>query len=114
MRLKGLGYEIEQGRSGQPEIKGYTREYIEASSPRSQQIKEHLEEAGMQGARAAQIAAHQTREAKQEIPHAEMQQRHQAMAAEFGQQPQHVILEAHARADRGAEPGAEQQASRRR
>ena len=97
LRLKGLGYEIEQGRSGQPEIKGYTREYVEASSPRSQQIKEHLEEAGMQGARAAQIAAHQTREAKQEIPHAEMQQRHQAMAAEFGQQPQHVILEAHAR-----------------
>jgi len=39
LRLKGLGYEIEQGRSGQPEIKGYTREYIEASSPRSSKSK---------------------------------------------------------------------------
>jgi len=36
VRLKELGYEIEHGRSGQPEIKGYTREYLEASSPRSQ------------------------------------------------------------------------------
>ena len=34
LRLKGLGYEVEQGSSGQPEIKGYTREYMEASSPR--------------------------------------------------------------------------------
>ena len=106
LRLKSLGYEIEQGRSGQPEIKGYTREYIEASSPRSQQIREHLEEAGVRGAGAAQIAAHQTREAKQDVPHAEMQQRHQDMAAQFGQQPQHVILEAHAR--QVAEPNPEQ------
>ena len=50
VRLKELGYEIEHGRSGQPEIKGYTREYLEASSPRSQQIQEHLEEQGLRGA----------------------------------------------------------------
>jgi len=41
-RLQELGYEIEQGKSGQPEIKGYTQEYLDASSPRRQQIKEHL------------------------------------------------------------------------
>ena len=34
-RLTALGYEIERGRSGQPEIRGYTREYLDASSPRS-------------------------------------------------------------------------------
>jgi conjugative relaxase-like TrwC/TraI family protein len=33
LRLKDQGYEIEQGKSGQPEIKGYTRVYLEASSP---------------------------------------------------------------------------------
>ena len=31
-RLQELGYEIERGKHGQPEIKGYTREYLEASS----------------------------------------------------------------------------------
>ncbi|HET9182939.1 MAG TPA: MobF family relaxase [Candidatus Angelobacter sp.] len=94
LRLKALGYEVEQGASGQPEIKGYSREYMEASSPRSQQIKEHLEEQGVSGAGAAQIAAHQTRGAKLDISHEEMQQRHQQMARQFGDQPQRVIEEA--------------------
>src|SRR6516162_11604651 len=64
LRLRELGYEIEQGRSCQPEIRGYTREYLEASSPRSQQIKDHLEQHRLHGAAAAQIAAHQTRDEK--------------------------------------------------
>ncbi|MGH9372912.1 MAG: relaxase domain-containing protein [Vicinamibacterales bacterium] len=62
-RLTALGYDIERGRSGQPEIRGYTREYLDASSPRRQQIEDYLAEADRQGAAAAQIAAHQTREA---------------------------------------------------
>lgn len=41
-RLQQLGYEIERGKYGQPEIKGYTREYLEASSLRREQIKDHL------------------------------------------------------------------------
>jgi conjugative relaxase-like TrwC/TraI family protein len=96
LRLKALGYEIEQGASGQPEIKGYTRDYIEASSPRSQQIKEHLEEQGMSGAGAAQIAAHRTRDDKLDISHEEMQRRHQQMAAQHGHQPAHVMAQARA------------------
>src|SRR5579863_6743347 len=94
LRLKELGYEVEQGASGQPEIKGYSREYMEASSPRSQQIKEHLEEQGVSGAGAAQIAAHRTRDDKLEISHEEMQQRHQEMAQQFGDQPERVMREA--------------------
>ena len=42
-RLRELGYEITTGRSGAPEIKGYTQEYLDASSPRSQQIREYLQ-----------------------------------------------------------------------
>ena len=42
-RLRDLGYEIGCGRSGAPEIMGYTQEYLDASSPRSQQIREYLE-----------------------------------------------------------------------
>jgi len=59
--LQELGYEIEHGKCGQPEIKGYSREYLEASSPRRKQIEEHLAKENQRGAGAAQIAAHQTR-----------------------------------------------------
>jgi conjugative relaxase-like TrwC/TraI family protein len=57
-RVRQLGYEITTGRSGAPEIKGYTQEYLDASSPRSQQIREYLERTGRSGKEAAEIAAH--------------------------------------------------------
>jgi conjugative relaxase-like TrwC/TraI family protein len=98
LRLKGQGYDIERGKSGQPEIKGYTREYLDASSPRSQQIQAYLDQQGVRGAGAAQIAAHQTRDDKlSAMTHAEMQQKHRDMAAQFGQQPEQVIRAAHER-----------------
>ena len=90
-RLASLGYEIERGRSGQPEIRGYTREYLDASSPRRQQIEDYLAEADRQGAAAAQIAAHQTREAKLDVSHEEMQHRHEQLAEQFGNQPTRVV-----------------------
>jgi len=92
--LQRLGYETERGEHGQPEIKGYSRDYLEASSPRRQQIEEHMEAAGRSGAGAAQIAAHQTRDAKQPLTHEEVRARHQTMAEEHGQQPQRVLVEA--------------------
>src|SRR3984885_7640706 len=98
LRLKDQGYEIDRGRSGQPEISGYTREDLDASSPRSQQIQAYLEQQGVRGAGAAQIAAHQTRDDKlPAITHAEMQQQHRDVAAQFGQQPEQVIRAAHER-----------------
>lgn len=96
-RLKELGYEIERGESGQPEIRGYSREYLEASSPRRQQIEEHLAKENQRGAGAAQIAAHQTREGKLELSHEEMQERHRAMARAFGDQPERVVQSARKR-----------------
>jgi len=90
-RLQELGYEVERGRSGQPEIKGYSKEYIEASSPRRQQITEHLAEEGVRGAGAAQIAAHRTRDAKSALSAEEMFERHRALAEEFGNQPERVV-----------------------
>jgi hypothetical protein len=96
LRLKGQGYEIERGKSGQPEIAGYTREYLGASSPRSQQIQAYLEQQGVKGAGAAQIAAHQTRDDKLPgISHAEMQRMHKEMAERFGNQPEQVVQAAH-------------------
>jgi conjugative relaxase-like TrwC/TraI family protein len=92
--LQKLGYEIERGAHGQPEIKGYSREYLEASSPRRQQIEEQLREQGRSGAGAAQIAAHQTRDEKQPLSHEEVRAQHQRMAAAHGDQPQQVLREA--------------------
>jgi len=96
--MKALGYEIERGKSGQPEIKGYSVEYLAASSPRRQQIEQHLAKENQRGADAAQIAAHKTRQAKLNPSHDEVQQRHQQMAEAFGNQPDQVIETARERA----------------
>jgi conjugative relaxase-like TrwC/TraI family protein len=97
-RLRSLGYEIEAGRSGAPEIKGYSQEYLDASSPRSQQIREHLEKSGHQGPEAAQIAAHSTRDRKEIHSPTEVLAAHRQIAAEFGNQADKVVAEARERA----------------
>ena len=83
MRLQGLGYELERGKHGQPEIKGYTKEYLEASSPRREQIKDHLREMGIDGAGAAQVAAHRTRDSKELLSPEEVLERHRNLAAQY-------------------------------
>lgn len=105
LQLRKLGYEIEPGQSGAPEIKGYSQAYLDASSPRSQQIKEQMEKAGFQGPEAAQIAAHATRDRKQTLTPAEVLAAHKEMAADFGNQPQQVVATARERAVSQAQPG---------
>src|SRR5438477_1095894 len=99
-RLKTLGYEIERGKGGQPEIKGYSEEYLAASSPRRQQIEEHLAKENQRGADAAQIAAYKTRQAKLQLSQEEVQERHQQMAEAFGNQPEPVTAAARERTQR--------------
>jgi conjugative relaxase-like TrwC/TraI family protein len=93
-RLQGLGYEIESGKYGQPEIKGYTKEYLEASSPRREQIKDHLRSQGLDGAGAAQVAAHYTRDRKELLSPEEVLQQHRALAAKYGHQAEHIVAQA--------------------
>jgi conjugative relaxase-like TrwC/TraI family protein len=94
LRLEKLGYELERGKHGQPEIKGYTKEYLEVSSPRRQQIKDHLREQGIDGAAAAQIAAHHTRDRKELLSPGEVLQRHRELAAQYGHQADRVVAQA--------------------
>ena len=94
LRLEKLGYELERGKHGQPEIKGYTKEYLEASSPRREQIKDHLHEQGIDGAAAAQIAAHHTRDRKKLLSPREVLQRHRELAAQYGHQADRVVAQA--------------------
>lgn len=93
-RLRNLGYEIEPGRSGAPEITGYTKEYLEVSSPRSQQIRDYLEKTGFQGPAAAQIAAHGTRDRKEIHSTAEVMKAHYKVAAFHGHQAEAVVTTA--------------------
>jgi len=98
LRLRELGYDIEQGKSCQPEIKGYTREYLEASSRRRQQINDHLEHRGLSSVEANRIAKYQTRERKlKAITHEEMQVKNVHLASCFGDQPQRIVSEARVR-----------------
>ena len=94
LRLSQLGYEVAPGRSGAPDIKGYTQEYLAASSPRSRQIREQLEKTGFSGPEAAQIAAHSTRDKKQPLTAEEVLAAHKEMAASFGNQAEQVVATA--------------------
>ena len=102
-RLKALGYEIDRGPSGQPEIRGYTQAYVDASSPRRRQIQDQLAKGPHRGAEAAEIAAHQTREAKRHASHDEMQAQHREIAQAFGHQPARAVEAAQARSQRLAQ-----------
>jgi conjugative relaxase-like TrwC/TraI family protein len=97
VRLRQLGYEITAGRSGAPEIKGYTQEYLDASSPRSQQIREYLERTGRNGKEAAEIAAHSTRDQKEIHSLGEVMAAHRKLASQYGNQADAVVRAAHER-----------------
>jgi conjugative relaxase-like TrwC/TraI family protein len=103
-RLRQFGYEITAGRSGAPEIKGYTQEYLDASSPRSQQIREYLERTGRSGKEAAEIAAHSTRDRKEIHSPGEVMAAHRKLAADFGHQADAVVRAARERSQHHEKP----------
>src|ERR1700689_4719837 len=103
-RVRQLGYEITTGRSGAPEIKGYTQEYLDASSPRSQQIREYLERTRRSGKEAAEIAAHATRDRKEIHSPREVKAAHRKLAADFGHQAEAVVRAAHERCQHQEKP----------
>ena len=96
-RLQELGYDVQPGKNGAPEITGYSREYLDANSVRSAEIRAYLNERGLEGAGAAQIAAHRTREAKSLRTAENVRQLWAERASEFGNEQQRVIRAAHER-----------------
>lgn len=101
------GYEIEIDRkTGAPEIKGFTKAYLEASSPRSREVRQEaaemkarLEADGVsvkEGAGLMQAAATANRRGKKFDPD-EMRARHQAMEREHGGQAHQVAAAAQQR-----------------
>jgi conjugative relaxase-like TrwC/TraI family protein len=105
--LRQLGYELDAGKNGAPEIKGYSQEYLEANSPRSAQIQQRMQELEAQGiipaartsdAGAREIAAHATRAAKAHYTREQMQAINRALAQQFGNQHENVLAAARRRA----------------
>lgn len=100
-KLQGLGYEIEiDTRTGAPEIKGFSKEYLRDSSPRreevlkeAQEMKERLQSQGINvkdGAGLNQAAARTDRAAKHYDPE-EMRERALEMDARYGNQARHSV-----------------------
>src|SRR3989441_6940402 len=100
-KLQSLGYQIEvDQRTGAPEIKGFSKEYLQESSPRreevrkeAQEMKERLESQGItvkEGAGLNQAAARTDRESKQ-YDHADMRERALEMDLKYDNQAQQSV-----------------------
>ncbi len=103
-KLQALGYQIEvDQRTGAPEIKGFSKEYLQEASPRreevrkeAQEMKERLEREGAtvkEGAGLNQAAARTNRLSKH-FDHAEMRQRALEMDARYDNQAKRTVREA--------------------
>ena len=90
-RLRELGYQVHVGKNGAPEIAGYSPEFLNANSVRSAEIRAYLNERGLEGAGAAQIAAHRTREAKNVRSGEDIREMWARRAATFGNEQEKVI-----------------------
>jgi conjugative relaxase-like TrwC/TraI family protein len=103
-QLQALGYQIEvDQRTGAPEIKGFSKEYLQESSPRreevrkeAQEMKERLEQEGAtvkEGAGLNQAAA-RTNRASKRYDQAEMRRRALEMDARYDNQAKRSVREA--------------------
>jgi conjugative relaxase-like TrwC/TraI family protein len=85
LEVQRLGYRINvTAADGAWEIEGYSREQVMAFSARREQILQKLAEEGLSGAKAAQIVALGTRQAKRDYDEAEMKADWQKRAQEAG------------------------------
>jgi conjugative relaxase-like TrwC/TraI family protein len=103
-KLQALGYQIEvDQRTGAPEIKGFSKEYLQEASPRreevkkeAQEMKARLEREGSvvkEGAGLNQAAARNNRLSKR-YDHSEMRRRSMEMDARYDNQAKRAVREA--------------------
>jgi len=93
VRLKGFGYELTGGANHAPEIKGFTREYLEAESQRSQRIKLEAQARGVSGPEALERIAHAARENKLKWTPEEIRKAHREHQELFGGQADKIVTE---------------------
>jgi conjugative relaxase-like TrwC/TraI family protein len=94
-KLQKLGYEIDvDRRTGAPEIRGISREYIEAASPRQDDIKKAAKAQNLTSTHAVSGRNRRTKTYDREA----MKARHQELDRRFGGQAHAVVREARAQA----------------
>jgi conjugative relaxase-like TrwC/TraI family protein len=96
--LRNLGYDVEYGLNGSPEIQGFTREYLDSESLRRDAIVRELKERGVSSPAAAEIAAHHGRNNKLDLSDEDMRTIFRENAALYGNQADHIVTEAKERA----------------
>jgi len=97
VRLKGLGYELTSGTNHAPDIQGFSKEYLEAESQRSQRIKVEMEAKGLEGRDAKNSIAHSARENKLKWTPEQVHAAHREHQALFGDQADKVHAQSLAR-----------------
>src|ERR1041384_277019 len=106
-KLQALGYEIRvDPRTGAPEIKGFSEEYLQDSSPRRKEVLKEAEKMSgrlesegktvSDNARLKQAAARNNRRSKN-FDHGKMQERALEMDAKHGSQADRIVAQARAR-----------------
>jgi conjugative relaxase-like TrwC/TraI family protein len=91
MQLKTLGYGLTLGDGYAPEIKGYSKDYLDSVSQRRDEITARMDDLGISGAEAGERLAKQTRAAKQAWNPEDLRAEHLAQARQFGSQHEAVI-----------------------
>ncbi len=86
LKLTQLGYELTPGTNHAPDIKGFTKEYLEAESLRSHRIKLETETRGLEGRKAEEQIAHSVRENKLKWTPEEVHRAHREHQELFGGQ----------------------------
>lgn len=89
--LKELGYELAAGTNHAPDIQGFSSEYLEAESLRSQRIKLETEARGLAGREAQEQIAHAIRENKLKWTPEEVHKAHREHQDLFGGQADKVV-----------------------
>ncbi len=90
-----LGFEIDQGRNGAFNVKGFTEEFLEAMSPRSKERDEQLKKMGLEySAKRAEYAILTNRQKKADLTEEEIRDQWGQVVAKFGFEPEQVIEKA--------------------
>jgi conjugative relaxase-like TrwC/TraI family protein len=91
---RALGYNVKKGPSHAMEIVGFSKEYLDAESPRNKLINARLAELGMSGSvAAAKLVAMESRESKLQLTPNQVKAVHRLHGEAYGDQAQKIVSE---------------------
>jgi hypothetical protein len=90
-----LGYKVKQGPTHATELLGFTKEYLDAESPRNKAINAKLDELGLSGSvEAGRRVAMESRDEKLPLTPEQVKEVHRLHGEAFGSQAQKIVAEA--------------------